>query len=672
MICTAAASESSRLLRSSPMSAAASSMRWRSHSTSAAGPRCASTAAACRACPTCRTSVSRRSPSATPSSRPGRPVPVVTASSSAATPLPCSTAAQRRSVAPSSSSRASASALFPSAPLPSGSAQLGDRPPEEAGQRRVADPDRPRLLQRVQQRQPLPRGRGAEDARGAREHRGHPDGCERVAHHRALVVRADEDGDVAGPQRVARRRRARGEQRGDVRGHVAGDQGAGLRSEDEAATAARQPVAGQHPHSQRCVDGRTREPRHRMGRLHLPHDDPRVAERRAPEHGVQGAQQPGVAAPVAGERGVGVGLPDGVEVAHDVRAAEGVDRLLGVADEDQRDVPREVPQDAPLQRVGVLELVDEHHPVAGPQPLRRLADGVAERVVQAGDEVVVGVQAARPLAALDLAAHGRREGQAHRGSAARPGGLEAGLRVADRPAGQPQRLGAVERGRARALGGELAHVEVVDDLDDQVVHRLDEHRVGGVAGDAERRQHLSAELVRGRDGRGVELRERGGEPATAHRGLGVGDVRQQRRNRIGARAGRGGIAQAALGAHQPLADPLAQFLRGLAAEGDEQQLRQAGVALGDVPGGECGDRERLAGAGAGLEHGGAGGQLAADVERGRTVRRRGVQHGRHRSTSAASRGRHSRSARSPNRVGSPPVPDAVSTSGPAAAPKTRA
>ena len=107
-IWTAAASESRRRLRSSPTSACASSMRCRSHSTSAAGPRCASTVAACSACPTWRRSVSRRSPPATASRRAGSPVPAVTASSSAATPRSRSRPAQRRSAAPSSSRSPSA------------------------------------------------------------------------------------------------------------------------------------------------------------------------------------------------------------------------------------------------------------------------------------------------------------------------------------------------------------------------------------------------------------------------------------------------------------------------------------------------------------------------------------------------------------------------------------
>ena len=60
------------------------------------------------------------------------------------------------------------------------------------------------------------------------------------------------------------------------------------------------------------------------------------------------------------------------QVGVDVAAAEGVDRLLGVADQDHRGVPGERPlQDLPLHRVGVLEFVDQHdrparpHPVAG-------------------------------------------------------------------------------------------------------------------------------------------------------------------------------------------------------------------------------------------------------------------------------------------------------------------
>ena len=55
-----------------------------------------------------------------------------------------------------------------------------------------------------------------------------------------------------------------------------------------------------------------------------------------------------------------------VEVGVDVGAAEGVDRLFGVADEHERRaaVAERAAHDAPLDRVGVLELVDEHDAVA--------------------------------------------------------------------------------------------------------------------------------------------------------------------------------------------------------------------------------------------------------------------------------------------------------------------
>ena len=62
-------------------------------------------------------------------------------------------------------------------------------------------------------------------------------------------------------------------------------------------------------------------------------------------------------------------LVGGREVGVDVGAAEGVDRLLGVADQDERRlaVAEGALDDLPLDRVGVLELVDQDDPVALPQ-----------------------------------------------------------------------------------------------------------------------------------------------------------------------------------------------------------------------------------------------------------------------------------------------------------------
>ena len=96
-----------------------------------------------------------------------------------------------------------------------------------------------------------------------------------------------------------------------------------------------------------------------------------------------------------------------------------------------------------------------------------------------------------------------------------------------------------------------------------------------------------------------------------------------------------------LGLHEPLADALAQLARGHAREGDEQELVER-VALGDVARGERGDRVRLAGAGARLEHGHAGRQRAADVEAARISA--AVAH------SSASSAAHSRRARRPKRA----------------------
>ena len=76
------------------------------------------------------------------------------------------------------------------------------------------------------------------------------------------------------------------------------------------------------------------------------------------------------------------------------------------------------------------------------------------------------------------------------------------------------RLGPVERRRVAAV--EAAHVEVVDDLVEQVADVLDERGVGlDVAGDAEAAEHLLAEPVRRGDRGGVEVGERAAEPLAA-------------------------------------------------------------------------------------------------------------------------------------------------------------
>ena len=80
------------------------------------------------------------------------------------------------------------------------------------------------------------------------------------------------------------------------------------------------------------------------------------------------------------------------------------------------------------------------------------------------------------------------------------------------------------------------------------------------------------------------------------------------------------VDQPVEGADEPLAHAFAQLAGRHPGEGDDQQAVDGQDALGDVAGGQGGDGEGLARAGAGLQQRHAARQLAADVEglRGRT------------------------------------------------------
>ena len=144
-------------------------------------------------------------------------------------------------------------------------------------------------------------------------------------------------------------------------------------------------VGTHHPHSQRLgaalaelLAGHASQP-HRRGhrgadqpRLLVvgrdgSYDDGRVAQLGTAEQHVERVDQVGVGAAVDREGapvGSGVGC---LEIADDVTAAEGVDRLFRVADQNERGVAVEgETKDVPLHRIRVLELVDQHHPEAGP------------------------------------------------------------------------------------------------------------------------------------------------------------------------------------------------------------------------------------------------------------------------------------------------------------------
>ena len=106
---------------------------------------------------------------------------------------------------------------------------------------------------------------------------------------------------------------------------------------------------------------RTRQSRLAVVRLDGVYGDARIAEGRALEHGLEPVEQGLVGAPVDPERLGGARGVGRREVGDDVAAAEGVDGLLGVADQHHRGrVGEGALEDLPLHGVGVLELVDQH------------------------------------------------------------------------------------------------------------------------------------------------------------------------------------------------------------------------------------------------------------------------------------------------------------------------
>jgi len=353
-----------------------------------------------------------------------------------------------------------------------------------------------RRLQGPQQGQPLASRAADEDAAGAREHRRHIDLAQRLADEQGLVVRTHQNGNVPWARRsggaACHERRAGGEQPGDVGGQVRGHQLPRPAHQQQPISRERSLAAPGHPQPQRVAG----HPPVGVCRLHRAYDDVGVAQGSAAKHGLQPGDQRRVAAPVAGEGPPGQCVGRGGEVRGQVGTAEGVDRLLRVADQHQRGraVERR-PQDLPLHRVGVLELVDQHHPVAlaDPRPRRVPARRMDQRVAQPGEQVVVVEQPAGPLAGVHLAAYGARQPVALVGGgiADRVVRHQRGLRVTHRVPPDLQGAGVVNLRLARTLGRELAQVEVVDHLPDQVVDPLDEPGVAvDVTGGPQPGEHL--------------------------------------------------------------------------------------------------------------------------------------------------------------------------------------
>ncbi len=104
--------------------------------------------------------------------------------------------------------------------------------------------------------------------------------------------------------------------------------------------------------------------------------------------------------------GFAIGLLLGRHVSGQVRAAESVDRLLGVTDEAQRGITAlgiDAVEDGVLDRVGVLELVDQRQRIGGAQRGRQvLADRALQCLIQTIQQVVEGQQPLRRLAFRQL------------------------------------------------------------------------------------------------------------------------------------------------------------------------------------------------------------------------------------------------------------------------------
>ena len=207
------------------------------------------------------------------------------------------------------------------------------------------------------------------------------------------------------------------------------------------------------------------------------------------------------------------------------------------------------PQDVPLHRVGVLELVDEHDPVAAAQPrpaagpVPGSASVVCSRVSRSSKPTRCGA----PLAPVDLGAHG-----AARTGAARSAGLSSAASASGTSVAWPSCTTAcAELARASASASSaavarcpspLAQVEVLHDLADEVVEVLDEYGAGvDIAGRAQPDEHLLAELVRGRDGGRVERSSAPRPAASPARDIGVAAAREVAQQRVVAAARRGEV-----------------------------------------------------------------------------------------------------------------------------------
>ena len=189
--------------------------------------------------------------------------------------------------------------------------------------------------------------------------------------------------------------------------------------------------------------------------------------------------------------------------------------MLRVADEHQRRVAVECEaKDLPLHRIGVLELVDEHHPKSATDPsaCRRPVCGVGQGVAQQHLQVIVVTHIGQAFTPFHLFAYLR--GELHPHVLVRPGfGIRPQPRLPPEHRRPREGMGVTKTERHRVGTTEAPQVQVIGDFGDQIAYVLHQSDVVlEVAGKPEPVQHAAAECVRGRDGRRIEVRQRSSQP----------------------------------------------------------------------------------------------------------------------------------------------------------------
>ena len=512
-----------------------------------------------------------------------------------------------------------------------GRVEHGDRPAEEprkrcgAGTGRVGRPG-----ERREEPAPLDGRCRLQDAVAPGHHGGDASPAQRRLDRFGFGVLADQHCEVAGSQAAPRGAVTPGGDPGrlqqllDLIREVAGDRGLGGGADDLVVLGPGKVVAEREPYPQSRYRGAVvrREtqvlvPGRRLDRQEF---DPGVAERRALEEMSEGLEQRPVGTPVRSEREPRrAGLVRGLEVGVHVRAAERVDRLLGVGDQDEGRIvtgtSEQSREDLPLHRVGVLELVDERDAETAAQSGKGVR-ALDQRVTEPGQHVVERERASNTSPPMDLRDSAVEEATQSSGGRRRLGVVDA---RDDAYAGVPEHLDrkareglqAREVARGRRIRDRLRREHVGADRVDEFVGVVEERRVE-VAGScrAQGGEHLLREAVDGRDRGRVEVGDCPLEALESQLTVGAGHEGQEL-------VGGCGVARAAERGRnlaEPGPDTVAQLGRGGSGESDYEQLLDGNRFLRHVAHDEARERVGLAGAGARLDRDAAGGQRVEERE----------------------------------------------------------